>query len=211
MSQSHRQIKPHPALFEKIAVGDMRRKNPAEWLLEQAHEYSLKWLLAHADDGVIWGRADSDRLVTSHEAARNYTHRRNVCPPLRIETLQQARLFAPHAELLLWREGSNEETWHAGLIRDAQNSDESAKARWTDAFDEAQMLWGTHGESLSDDFTLLRDGSQGLRHAVPLPLQLAADGKPNPPRLVVRHYICREGLARVVASRLVNLKEESMK
>lgn len=211
MSQSRRQIKPYPALFKEIAVGAMRGKNPAEWLLEQAHEYSLKWLLAHADDGVIWGRVDSGRLVTSYEAARNHAHGRNVCLPLRIETLQQARLFAPHAELLLWRDGNKQETWHAGLIRDAQNSDEAANALWTDAFDEAQMLWGTHGDRLPDDFTLLRDGSQGLRHAVPLSLRLDADGKTDPPRLIVRHYLNGEGLARIVASRLVELKEEPMK
>jgi hypothetical protein len=60
------------------------------------------------------------------------------------------------------------------------------------------------------DFTLLRDGAQGLRHAVPVALAIgAADGKATPHRLLVRHYLADEDFARIVASRLVDLKPDN--
>jgi CRISPR-associated protein (TIGR03984 family) len=130
-----------------------------------------------------------------------------VCPAPRLATLQQARLFAPHGELLLWRDG--EGCWEARLIRDARN-DEATE--WLEAFDEPQLLWGTHGEPLPHGFTFLQDGGQGLRHAVPLSLQLDTRSRDLPapllahPCLLVRHYLTRDGFARVVASRLVNLQ-----
>ncbi|MHB1044342.1 MAG: hypothetical protein ACYC0Q_16145, partial [Eubacteriales bacterium] len=35
------------------------------WLTEKAGEYSLRWLLAHADDGVIWGELRGKKLLLS--------------------------------------------------------------------------------------------------------------------------------------------------
>jgi hypothetical protein len=35
-----------------------------QWLIKQASESNLRYLLAHADDGVIWGRFDD--LGTGH-------------------------------------------------------------------------------------------------------------------------------------------------
>ncbi len=60
--------------------------------------YTLKYLLAHAEDGVIWGRLDGEELITSHTIAPKYS------PPLRAVTLQTVRLFAPVGELLVWRD-----------------------------------------------------------------------------------------------------------
>ncbi len=178
----------------------------ADWLRQQAVAHQLVWLLAHADDGVIWGRLDGGRLLTSHEAAQGDERALACCPPLREETLQQARLFAQHAELLLWRDGDN--AWHARLIRDAR---EGEPTTWDDALDERQMLWGTRGTPRPHGFTLLEDGAQGLRHAVPMQLPLAEGGKTRPPRLVVRHYLDKnDPFARIVASRLVGLEEEGL-
>src|SRR5947209_17352687 len=72
--------------------------NPAKWLSQQMQLHELKYLLAHADDGVIRGRLDSDGLITSRVVAPEYS------PPLRTETLQTARVFAPTGELLIWRD-----------------------------------------------------------------------------------------------------------
>jgi CRISPR-associated protein (TIGR03984 family) len=143
------------------------------------------------------------RLMTSHEAGRGNAEAEAACPALRAATLQQARLFAPHAEMLLWRDGDN--AWHARLIRDLPSDESTAAAAWHDAFDEPQLLWGTHGRHLPGGFTLLADGAQGLRHAVPMALPLGLGGAATPPRLVVRHYLNTDGFARVVASRLVGL------
>jgi len=190
-----RVIKTCPAIFEPVAVNGIK-KDVKAWLQEQAARYELKWLLAHADDGVIWGRADNGRIVTAEHLPLD------ICPPLREETLQQARLFAPHAELLLWCK--EEGQWTARLIRDAKNGE---KPFWEEAIDEAQILWGTYAEQLSEDFTLMKDGAQGLRHAVPLALKGEFENEKRPLRLQVRHYIAedKDGFARIVASRLLEL------
>ena len=43
------------------------------WLAEKAKEYQLTTLLAHADNGVVWGKVDDGTLVTACEAV-SYTH-----------------------------------------------------------------------------------------------------------------------------------------
>lgn len=192
-------------------------KEVMEWLGEKAKEYDLKLLLAHADDGVIWGKIENGNLITSGKVIRNQATQASkdqaelaaaieVCPELMTTTLQQVRLFSEKAELLLWRDGDN--IFQARLIRDAKG-DEKETAAWNESFDESQMLWGTHGTALSDGFTLLRDGAQGLRHAVPISVKLDTNdkGKISPLYLTVRHYINQAGFARVVASRLVKLEE----
>jgi CRISPR-associated protein (TIGR03984 family) len=194
-----REIKPHPAVVECIPTDSIN--DVKEWLQTQAATHELKWLLAHADDGVIWGKVENRSLLTSDTVAPE------VSPPLRSETLQQARLFAEHAELLLWCDGDNQ--WHARLIRQPADGETPT---FTDAIDEPQLLWGTHGEH-RNGFTLLRDGAQGLRHAVPVELPLGQNHEAKPPRLWVRHYLQDDenGFTRIVASRLVDLKEEDTK
>lgn len=196
-----REIKQRPAVVEPVAVdslGDVK-----SWVEEQAAKHGLKWLLAHADDGVIWGRIDANgQLITSDSVAPH------ISPPLRTETLQQARLFAEHAELLLWRDGDNR--WHARLIRDAGDGETPT---FTDAIDEPQILWGTDPQPLPEGFTLMSDGAQGLRHAVPLKVAGKFDEASRPLRLWVRHYLQDDehGFTRIVASRLLDLRLEGVK
>lgn len=174
------------------------------WLQKQATKYSLKWLLAHADDGVIWGKIDNNgRLITSYEASEGDDEARTACPGLRIKTLQQARMFSNDGELLLWRDADSASGWQARIIRNAQSDD---TVEWNEYYDEPQLLWGTHGRHLRHGFTLLWDGAQGLRHAVPVQLALRQQNETDPPRLCVRHYINKTGFARVVASRLLSLQ-----
>jgi CRISPR-associated protein (TIGR03984 family) len=194
-----REIQDHPAVVESITADNIT--DVKQWLQTQATTCGLVWLLAHADDGVIWGHMLAGQLLTSYDAAQNDNEARRICPRLRIETLQQARLFATHAELLLWRDGDN--ACHARLIRDAKTGEST---EWDEAFEEPQLLWGTHGKHLPSDFTLLEDGAQGLRHAVPQRLSLGANREATPPRLFVRHYINKLGFTRIVASRLLDLK-----
>jgi CRISPR-associated protein (TIGR03984 family) len=174
------------------------------WLQKLATKYSLKWLLAHADDGVIWGKIDtSGKLITSYEASEGDDEARSACPELRIKTLQQARLFSNDGELLLWRDADSASGWRARVIRNAQNRD---SIEWEEYYDEPQLLWGTHGRHLRHGFTLLWDGAQGLRHAVPVQLALRQQNEIDPLQLLVRHYINKTGFACVVASRLLSLQ-----
>lgn len=195
-----REIKSHPAIaavVESVTVESI--KDVKDWLQTQASQYRLKWLLVHADDGIIWGRMDNGGLVTSDSVAPE------ISPPLRVETLQQARLFARDAELLLWRDGDNR--WHARLIREARDGETPT---FTEAIDEPQILWGTDSQPLANGFTLMSDGAQGLRHTVPLVVTGRFDEASRPLRLWVRHYLKDDesGFTRIVASRLFDLRLE---
>lgn len=182
----------HPAVAETLTIGN--RGNVREWLREMAIRHSLRWLLAHADDGVIWGENRDDGLVISHDVTPG------ISPPLRVATLRQARLFSATGELQLWRD---DDEWKACLIR-VPRTDEPAT--FTESIDETQILWGGTARQLENRFTLLSDGGQGLRHTVPLTIEERADGD-RPLRLHVRHYLGEDdlGFVTIVASRLVDL------
>lgn len=182
-----------PYRLTSVPVGSDFTTSPADWMVAQARQFSLRYLLAHADDGVIWGRIDDDGLHPSHGIAP-------ASPPLRASTLQQARLFSPAGELLLWRDDSG---WRARLVADVPGNDD-------DIIDEDQILWGDTVEDTRDGFTLVREGSQGMRHAVPV-VVTAEQLKHHQLRLRVRHYITEneDGEASITLSRLVNLLTEA--
>jgi CRISPR-associated protein (TIGR03984 family) len=175
---------------QALAVSDADAANLEQWLKQQARTHKLNWLLAHADDGVIWGRLQEDGLHTSSHVAPD------ISPPLRAITLQQCRLFGKEGELLLW---SNDAGWHVRLLADGPNAGES--------FDEEQIVWGTEAKPLADGFTLLREGAEERLHAVPLSTDSSA-AESRRIRLQVRHYLEYDevdGEARISASRLVDL------
>ncbi|QFS51965.1 CRISPR-associated protein Csx19 [Nostoc sphaeroides] len=161
-----------------------------KWLNKQAEEYQLKFLLAHAVDGVIWGKFKDGKLLTADGVF-------GFLPKLRLFTLQQCRAFGERSEVMLWQ---TNEGFKARLIQDEKD---------TEFIPENQILWGTQVDKICGDFTLVSDGSQGLRHAVPL-TDIEFDDKQKlyrPLRLSVHHYIDYDdsGVARIVLSRLVNL------
>ena len=179
---------------------------PANWLAKKAVAHGLITLLAHADDGVIWGRMIGEQLALSDDVFPE------VSPPLRAVTLQQARLFGEQAELLVWRDG--EGNWHGRLLDD----DGTERSGW--CFDEAQLQWGDHLEGEKDGFTLVAEGQEGLRHAVPLSaagISFDPAGKKrerwHPLRLGVRHYLERDedGTLIIVQGRLTRLWAEGRK
>ena len=166
-----------------------------DWLEGQAKKHNLRYLLAHAEDGVIWGRFDNEKLKTSGEVFTEFAE-------LRSQTLQQCRMFGDKCEVMLWKIGKD---WKARSIEDTNNQDCLP--------DEHQILWGTKAEKEKDGFTLVADGQEGLKHAVPL-VSIPFDQSKNlyrPLRLTVRHYLDEEpntGIVRVYLSRLVDLTKE---
>ena len=187
-----RKIRPGGYGTTPVSVPDLG-DDPSEWLAAQAKEHGLTTLLAHADDGVIWGLMNDGQLTTSHDVFGD-----PPSPLLQTVTLQQARLFGKRAELLLWRGADG---WRARLAEDAPDGEH---------YDESQMLWGNQWEDARDGFTLVNEGRQGLRHAPPVGVaatEFSADHRPL--RLQVRHYLHTDpdtGLVRVALSRLVGLK-----
>lgn len=158
------------------------------WLSSTAKQYGLKFLLAHADDGVVWGYFDGEEkmLHTSNDAFSK------VSPLLNPITLQQAHIFGENGEVLLVRDG---QSWKTYTVTKADEANIG-----TD--DENQLLWGTKVVKSVEGFSLLEEGAQGMRHAIPL-----TDVQPRA-ALVVRHHIQYDdsGQARIVKSRLVELK-----
>jgi CRISPR-associated protein (TIGR03984 family) len=177
-----------------------------DWLqakAKQYHQNKLQYLLAHAEDGVIWGIFDKNgNLSTANPSKDLFPNSEELFPKyklpiLRSHTLQQCRIFGEKAEVILWKVGQN---WKARSIEDEHLSE-------NDYIPEDQILWGTKPELEEKGFTLVSDGSQGLKHAVPL-TGINFQGKDSRPlRLTVRHYIDYDesAVARIYLSRLVNL------
>jgi len=141
------------------------------------------FLLAHAIDGVIWGKIEGGRLVTS--ATLNHT------------TLQELRLFNKQREIHLW---SVDDAWYARLIEDKDGITPD------DYIEEAHILWGTKGTPQPTGFTRLEDGAQGLAHHVPIDATSVTPKKRV--RLGVRHYFGEDenGVNYIAYSRLTTLE-----
>jgi len=170
-----------------------------EWLTQQASTLVQAtadkscWLLAHCEDGVIWGDLRDDG--TLHLSCEAFPVRGLA---LRWETLQQARLFGKPSELLLWR---GPQGWQATLRRDDQGNS-------VEYIDEAHLLWGNRARDSKNGFMQIVEGSQGIVHAPPIDTTPTGDTKREArARLKVRHYLGEDqaGVARIIASRLVGL------
>lgn len=165
-------------------------------LTTMAERYGLTSLLAHCDDGVVWGRFDQTWAFSGDTFP-------TVSPPLCRRALQQCRVFGPTAELYIWREAGELRT------RLLVEPSESSAAPSYPYFDRHQLLWGDGIDgSPADGFTLLREGRQGLRHAVPLDLSAQPPHDAHRAALLVRHYVgyTQDQQAFVRYSRLVELK-----
>lgn len=164
---------------------------PADWLARQGQRHALTILLAHAFDGVIWGR-----IETEPDAAAQLLVAGQAFPtldtPLRWETLLEACLFGPAAMLQLWR--TEDGHFAASLVTDPADAD-----AW---FDETYHLWGQPKQTSAAGFTLLKEGQQGLLHAPPLAVPANRGAA-----LAVRHYLAYddEDQAYICGSRLVDL------
>lgn len=173
--------------------------DPIDWLKAQARADDV--LLAHQEDGVIWGRSHHDwDWVISHDIA-NYVHSPDLCA----DRLWEARLFSEAREILLWREDG------AWLAREIGESG-GGKPEFTEWFDEPHLLWGTQGRMAQVgvvEFAMLEEGAEGLQHAPPIRLPFDAQGDlPANMRacMRIRHYLAQGDAARVAISRLVALE-----
>ena len=172
-----------------------------------AEAANTDWLLAHCNDGVVWGRWDvqQNRWRLSTVQFPKYGR---VSPLLAEENLQQLRVFGSEREVLVWRteggftgrvliEGS-------GTVRQELQPKEEKHILVGD-----RLLAGP-----VDGFSLVGD-ARGSRHAVPLLCEEKdfKDGNRTrwPLRLTVRHYFTQNedtGVVQIAASRLVKVMKE---
>ncbi len=165
------------------------------------------YLLAHQTDGVNWGRFDAAGWTFSNSIYDN-------APVFAPSKLLELRVFHEAFELFVWR---TQMGYRWRLIEDVPDGTLACNV-----LSEAQWLWGSRREAKSNgNFTLLGDGAQGMRHAVPIDVPKdyfikVAAGKNtthHPVRLHVNHYVQPDpdtGLATVFASRLVKLDTETL-
>jgi CRISPR-associated protein (TIGR03984 family) len=161
-----------------------------------AGEHKARYLLAHADDGVIWGRFDQKGLTIAADVFEDIQDAAAVVVSLRPATLHQVRLFGPEAEILIWRTD--------GGFRARRLDEEDVPSE--NVLEEIHWLWGIGmdmpGLSQEANFTLMHEGQQGLRHAPPV--KYGIDQRYG---LQVHHHILYDdqGQAYIAFSRLVDL------
>lgn len=182
------QIKRRKCTIEPVTFPPDLHQDFSAWLSQQFQEYNLRWLLAHADDGIIWGEMRQNELHLSS----NPFH--EVSPYLRYITLKEARLFNENAELHLW---SDDKTWKGILIKEEDGSEAAC-------YDESYLLWGNKKGKTEDGFTLVYQGNEGLYHAPPV---IIDDGVQFRVNIKVRHFLDydSDGQAYIAFSRLVSL------
>jgi CRISPR-associated protein (TIGR03984 family) len=153
------------------------------WLESQMNE-KRPTLLAFADDGVIWGRLMSNKLVTGHDQ-----------PELRESTLQQAFVFGQEDEIRLFHD-------ELGNWKTSHVADEG------DVIVESQILWGDQSEGdAQNGFLQVSEFRKGIPNQF-LPVERPI-GNDECVRLEVHHLIEYDeetGEARVAISRLAGLK-----
>ena len=171
------------------------QSDPAAWFARQDSLGDDTWLLAYAEDGVIWGTLINRMLALGPANS----------PILSTNTLLEARLFGTRGEIHIWRTG---ESFSACRIIDVPQEN--------GAFDEIQRLWGTESAGAADGFTHLVDGQEELRHTVPIEIPSNFFTKRHPrfhPALIqTRHYFAIDKETEVTSialSRLVSVKAES--
>jgi CRISPR-associated protein (TIGR03984 family) len=158
--------------------------NPLEGLETRAVTGKYEYLLAHLDDGVVWGYVKDNKSLKVSSP-----------PELRLETLWELRLFGAKSEWHAWRV---ENQWFACMVTD----DEGGTMK---AFDEQYILWGTgpvEGETPEDGFYPVREADLGVMHAPPIKMN-----ERHKLKISVRHYLGHDetGSAYVKLSRLMGL------
>jgi len=183
--------------FEADTTVDLRTFTPdiPAWFAAQSPLGANTWLLAYAEDGVIWGKLENGKLALPQADT----------PPLSPHTLLEARLFGESGEIHIWR---TDDGFSACRVTEHEHA--------SGAFDEWQQLWGTESAGTTDGFTQLVDGQEELRHTVPVEIPNAnfnpRHPRFHPARIQTRHYFAideKTGVATVALSRLVRVQAES--
>ena len=180
-------------------------KNPADlskglahWLSTLPRLIEPTYLLAHLDDGVVWGRWSNKRWHYANQVGGPA-----IGPSLRLVTLQTLRVFNKNAECFLWRGGKG---WQQRWLVDSKQG----QTQFVGHIDESYMMWGNQSQKLQNKFTLMADGEEGLQHAIPIPFT-QPDNTMRQLALQIRHYVTEDqiGFGRIAVSRLYGLTNRS--
>ena len=167
------------------------------WILDRARELGGEtWVLAFSVDGVTWGKVKNESLSDSGEAFSAFSPKLS-----NFRLLREIYVFSNSGQAHAWKEGS---LWKAAEIIDGQGES-------SNYIDQALLLLGTTVEDSSNGFFLLKEGAQGLHHAIPLEKAPRSQAdRTGAPRLIARCYLGRDeqnGAAYIAATRLVRIEE----
>ena len=215
MSDSRKRTELHGATITAVESSEATRW--IAWVLgtgpmprDDASSEELCWLLAHCLDGVTWGRRDGQEPQQSWRLGSSVFP--DLCPPVSNDNLLELRLFGPHGELLLWRDGRENPPGFRGRwlfdVGDKSPCDKDDPGR---PHPEDRILLGHQRLGARGGFTRVGDGT-GREQAVPLECQEAdfgtKDQRRMPLRLRVWHYFETDeetGAVRVAATRLAHV------
>lgn len=158
------------------------------------------WVLAHSDDGVTWGRFDrqAGRWRLGHEAAPE------VSPPIRLEALQELRVFGTGGEVLIWR---SDDGLRGRFLEDTEPDGTADDTDPMRPSDELRIVRGDRVRAGADGgFTRVTDGT-GAEQVLPIALD-ESQLRQHEVRLHVRHYWAQnaeDGTVRIAVTRLVDL------
>jgi CRISPR-associated protein (TIGR03984 family) len=167
-------------------TGPNKVLDPIAEINDQLKGGKFEYLLAHADDGVIWGIVINENLTLSSE------YFPEISPKLRSETLREVRLFGQKGEWFLWQTANGLQSRE---IIEGQGEE-------GETISESLILWGTDCEETRGKFSLVREADMGIRQALPMPW----NGR-HKNRLLYKHYLDydKNSVAYIKLSRLVDL------
>jgi len=169
------------------------------WFVEQLQKHG-EYLLAFADDGVIWGKLVDGKFTKSHDMdllVFAQDKQKWTSPELREETLQQVFIFGENSEVRLFKDELGK--WKALRVVDGDEPEQ--------VIFESQIVWGDKGaEKLENGFLRVSEFRKGIPDQfLPVKVPMGAD---QCARLKVHHLIDYDketGEARIVISRLAGL------
>jgi len=132
------------------SAGDLR-----SWLT-RVWPFGAAWLLARADDGVIWG------MIANGELRVGGDERPGEVRPLRRETVQDLKVFSPEGELRLWRRDAE---LRAALVTTA---DAPPGQHFVTAEDRSFPLLGSPDNGQQPGSFSRYRGGAGQQHFVPV-------------------------------------------
>ncbi len=203
MNQRNIQLFPVTCQTQDIVLPD-EVKEFGDWLSKMAAEAEAAWMLAHLDDGLLWGKVENKRLIVPSSTAQF------TLPVLQPITLQRLWLFGESGEVYLWRD-ADEGQWKK---RTTKAVNKNATADFAEIIEEKWLLYGTDPKATVDGFTIITDGSQGFGHAIPLPVKGKFNEQNRPLRLKVRHHLVEDtetGFNRTAMTTLAHLFDEKVK
>lgn len=165
--------------------------NPLNWFMDQPSVGDFSWLLAYADDGVVWGKICNGKLMIANNIFGE------SFPKMNTKKIHFVRFFGHLAEIRVFQKDS---IFSAVRLEDEPNDKLS--------FIRSYFLWGNSVRDVKDGWTFVEEGQHGIFQAIPIEIPHLNDNKTTRLKIRIRYYLDFEkehGQAKVVGNRFVGI------